>query len=389
MNRIRELHERAMELAEVAVVEKRKGNLARADQLFEEALENEVQAARLVPEDISSEPTRSILYRSAASLALDCNELREAEQLIAAALAGNPPETIAEELRDLFEQVNFQRHLDLRGVSLAAGEVQMSMAGRAISYGTAPSEEVVGRIEKAQKLVQRTIERIIGKPYREGGPASKEVRDYTLFVSVPRAASFAVSLKVSYPKQPALPALEDLVGLPQPSEVIDEVLTCLELFNKSEESKLREKIPEPAYYRNFVGLAKNIAPDGEQVNLVGFTEIRDGVERKVNLTQSPDEIQLSLESLLEIEPDARREKDTIIGRLLYADATSSDEQAIKLIDKNNKSHTVIVPEGMMSDVVKPLWEEIVQLTGLRIGKEIELIDIRRAPEDDEMNNISH
>jgi hypothetical protein len=43
----------------------------------------------------------------AASLALECGALREAERLIAVALSGNPPEEIAEELRDLLEQVYF------------------------------------------------------------------------------------------------------------------------------------------------------------------------------------------------------------------------------------------------------------------------------------------
>jgi hypothetical protein len=48
------------------------------------------------------------LHRSAAALALECGVLREAERLIAAALSGDPPNEIAEELRDLLEQVYFE-----------------------------------------------------------------------------------------------------------------------------------------------------------------------------------------------------------------------------------------------------------------------------------------
>ena len=113
MSQIKELHEKAMYLAEMAVVTKLQGDFERANQLFRQAYENEAKAARLMPEEPSPEPTRSILYRSAASLALDCNEYREAERLIALGLAGQPPEEIAIELRDLFDKVNFQRHLDL------------------------------------------------------------------------------------------------------------------------------------------------------------------------------------------------------------------------------------------------------------------------------------
>ena len=378
MNHIRELHEKAMNLAEIAVVAKLQGDLEQANQLFRQAYESEAQAARLVPDETSVEPTRSILYRSAASLALDCNEFREAERLITAGLAGRPPEEIAEELRDLFEKANFQRHLDLRGVSLDPEEVQMSIAGRAISAGVAPSEEFIHRIEETRKLIYRTVERMIGKPYREGGAVSRLVRDYGLFVSVPRAASFAVSLRVSRPSQRPLPPFEDAVGFIDSTEVIDEILTCLELFNSSEGDLLRERIPEPAYYRNLVGIAKNIAPDGTEVNLVGFTTIRNGVEMKVSLTEPRDKIELSLESLFEEDVDTEREMMSITGRLLFADATSSEKQAIKLVDSSGKSYRIIVPEGMMSDIVRPLWEETVTVTGFYRRREIQLVDIKRA-----------
>jgi len=244
MSQIKELHEKAMYLAEMAVVTRLKGDLERADQLFRQAYESEAKAARLMPDEPLPEPTRSILYRSAASLALDCNEYREAERLIALGLAGQPPEEIAIELRDLFDKANFQRHLDLRGITLEPEEVQMSIAGRAISPGLAPTEQFIMRIEDVRKLIYRTVERLMRRPYREGGAASRVVRDYGLFISVPRAASFAVSLRVSRPIQQPLPIFEEEFEYVEPTQVIDEVLTCLDLFNKSEENRLRDKIPE-------------------------------------------------------------------------------------------------------------------------------------------------
>jgi len=126
MSEVRELHDQAMAFAEKASVAKLSGDLEQANTLLRQAYKNELEAAKLL-EDISSpEPTRSILFRSAASLAIDCNALREAERLIAIGLSGNPPSDIAEELRDLFERVNFHRHLDLRGVVLESNELQMS-----------------------------------------------------------------------------------------------------------------------------------------------------------------------------------------------------------------------------------------------------------------------
>ena len=71
------------------------GNLEQASQLIREAFENEQTAAELIAHQLDAEPSRSILLRSAATLAIDCGELKAAERLIATALSRNPPEEIA------------------------------------------------------------------------------------------------------------------------------------------------------------------------------------------------------------------------------------------------------------------------------------------------------
>jgi hypothetical protein len=44
-------------------------------------------------------------------------------------------------------------------------------------------------------------------------------------------------------------------------------------------------------------------------------------------------------------------------------------------------HRIIVPEGMLSDIVRPLWEEKVSVTGIQTGTNIHLLDIQRARSD--------
>ena len=101
---INQLHRDAIDLADNALDARRQGNLADFKELSRQAYIKEVEAASLVAQtDI--EPTRSVLHRSAATLAVDCGEIREAEKLIATALAGNPPDEIAAELRELLMQV--------------------------------------------------------------------------------------------------------------------------------------------------------------------------------------------------------------------------------------------------------------------------------------------
>jgi hypothetical protein len=111
MKTTNDFHERAMEIADLALEARRRGDGEQAEAYFHEAFLYERQAAERVAPDLQAEPTRSVLHRSAASLAAQSGEFREAERLIAVALAGNPPEEIAEELRDLLQEVyrNFRK----------------------------------------------------------------------------------------------------------------------------------------------------------------------------------------------------------------------------------------------------------------------------------------
>lgn len=101
MSVISELHRAAMAMADQAAVSRRRGHRDLALEFTRKAFALERDAASKVADDHQYEPTRSVLHRSAASLALECNEVREAERLVATALSGNPPDEIAEELRDL------------------------------------------------------------------------------------------------------------------------------------------------------------------------------------------------------------------------------------------------------------------------------------------------
>jgi hypothetical protein len=112
MDRVREIHQKAMTLADLADNARRNGDADSAARYFLEAFEAESQAAGLV--EPSDEPARSVLLRSAATLALECGRLRDAERLVATALSGEPPLEIAEELRDILERLYPEKRADLR-----------------------------------------------------------------------------------------------------------------------------------------------------------------------------------------------------------------------------------------------------------------------------------
>jgi hypothetical protein len=118
MSNIKQDHELAMEYADQADAAKLRGEVEQATSLFRQSLEYERRAATAIATDLNAEPTRSVLHRSAASLALLCGESREAERLICVALSGNPPTEIAEELRDLLETIYSRRTHNLSAMSV-------------------------------------------------------------------------------------------------------------------------------------------------------------------------------------------------------------------------------------------------------------------------------
>ncbi|MBE9050800.1 hypothetical protein IQ243_10315 [Nostocales cyanobacterium LEGE 11386] len=123
MNQIQDLHKQAMDFAEMAQVAKLKGDSVLALQLSRQAFEKERLAAELIINNLEAEPTRSVLHRSAATLAIDCGEIAAAERLIAVALSGNPPQEIAEELKDLFVQINIDKYFARRGIEFDSAKL--------------------------------------------------------------------------------------------------------------------------------------------------------------------------------------------------------------------------------------------------------------------------
>ncbi len=105
MNKIQHLHREAMAIAHEAFAARSAGDDERYLELTRSAYEQEKSAAWMLFEKLEAEPTRSILFRSAAQLAFNCGKNREAEQLIAAAIAGAPPIEILLELRALNKEI--------------------------------------------------------------------------------------------------------------------------------------------------------------------------------------------------------------------------------------------------------------------------------------------
>lgn len=369
-----ELHNKAMDIADIADIKKNAGDIEESTAYYKEAFELEKEAALTSYNDQLGEPSTSVLLRSAASLAISCELYRDAEKLISLALSGEPPFEIAEELRDLLETVNFSRHLNLKGITLSDTEVQLVIAGKGVGLGYAKSSEVLDRINIFQDLAVRTTERKSGKKYRTAGPLPEEYRHFcNYYMSSLRTASMAFTIKFGTPGELVLS------GFSGHDSIIEDITDNIALLNDNMFDKLKERIDDSAYYDNFISLTKELAPDGDDVNLFGITSLKNGKLVKTTLTNSRNQISDNIRKHSTISEPINKDDITDIdvfgnfeGILKVANASN---KSVEIVPDQGKPIKLIVPDGL-SDIVKRYWDEYVRVEYIKESpRKIRLIDI--------------
>ncbi|TAE25960.1 MAG: hypothetical protein EAZ92_11410 [Candidatus Kapaibacterium sp.] len=363
---IQKLHTEAIEYADIAFIKKFQGNFDEAQGYFLKAFELEKEAALTAYKKNIGEPSVSVLLKSAASLALNCSEVVQAEKMICLALSGEPPTEIAEELRNLLEDVHFQRHLSLQGIALESTELQLVVAGPGVGYGVVKSDLVFQKISTFEDIALRTAERKLGKPFRTSGRIENAIKaHFQPYISVPRAASMAFTIRLGLQDQ------FEIEGFSPTTEIINDIVENIGLVNRADFKALKEKIPDETYFMNFIGLSRDLAPDGKDVNLVGLSVIRNGHQKNIQFTRTREEITSLPISTTTKEAITSLDDDfvTITGRLF---AANQDENNIRLKSEDNINYSVNVPTGL-GDIVKKYWSEQVKIKGTQTQKNAVLL----------------
>ena len=376
MSTPQDLHRSAMDFAGQGFMAHMSPDPDAAVPLFEQALEWELAAIAELPELV--EPTYSVLHRSAGWMAFHCRQFRRAEQLACKALAGEPPAGIAAELRDLLEQSNFHRHLAREEMDISQEEIGMNLVGRAVANGVVPLSDLLPRVANIQKLIYRIVQRKLNHPYQARVPRGIRNR-YLAFAAAPRSGSFAISLRLGHSAPQS-----QLMGFIGPSVVIDEFIDLMAIVDSGDSEAVEERIPDQSYQENFIGLSQRIAPDGNKIRQVGFATNYNGGIRSVAVTRPASLIKPAGAETLH----KGAEMVEVRGTLRYADASASNRNRIKLIDDNGQSHDILVPAGLMDDIVRPMWNLPVTVSGTRRPnqKVIRLNFIR--PSDQDGNRTS-
>jgi hypothetical protein len=105
LERAKIIHEKAMALSHEADMAKIWNDEAKSQMLYRQSLDLEREAAYIYSERFDKEPVRTILYRSAASLAMLCHLYEEADLLIQQGQADSTPAHMRAELTELKAQI--------------------------------------------------------------------------------------------------------------------------------------------------------------------------------------------------------------------------------------------------------------------------------------------
>jgi hypothetical protein len=108
LERAKIIHDKAMLLSQEADMAKIWGDVPKSQILYRQSFDLEQEVVHIYSERFDNEPERSILYVSAASLAMLCHLYPEANLLIQQGLSNSTPSDMVEELQELKAQV--QQH---------------------------------------------------------------------------------------------------------------------------------------------------------------------------------------------------------------------------------------------------------------------------------------
>ena len=365
MRSVRALHREAMNLAQEAFLLRESGNAVAARALAARAFPLEAEAAALVSKDVASEPTRSILYQSAASLAFQAGNYAEAQRLAADGLAGYPPARVEQQLKETIEQINFESHLVVNGEPLTTAEMQLSIAGDDVGFGRVPWSVFYDRMSALVSMISRMARRLSGEPYRRRGRPSATARSFVPLVSIPRAGSFAVTIEVAH-----LPQGQQALFVSS-EQVVDEVVVGAELVKEQRFDQLLLRIGERGYFDSFVSSAQILVPDGDRVKIVGLTSAK----RQVSFTESFSEM-----DYFPVPPVQAMSRElvsafrTTLNGILDEASVRGTEQ-VGLSADNGTAYTFWVREGV-DDLVRNYFNRRVQVRVERANGREEIVSVR-------------
>ncbi len=355
-----------MDIADYAFKLKHKRNVE-AEEYFRQAYELEIEIASSIKPAEGNEPSRSIFYLSAASLALNSKLYREAEKAACQGIIGYPSQYHLNELRDILEQANFERHLDTQGVNLLENQFQITFTGEEVGKGYIKSDELTSRLRILTDITTREVERKAKKAFRSQGRPAKVVDMYPTYYSVAMAGSYRVIMQIGNDNHSQSSLFNDDREVKR--NIVDRIMNGIRLVNDNNLLELKKVYEgQENYYDFFVTSLKSFAPDGEKINMIGFTSINsEGKEERIKFTRTKKEIGLQgkVSEVKAVDILTKEGTPIVVEGILDFSKSRKNSHFFEIIQDSGKTYKFELKEGELASIVRDNYKFKVKVTGVR------------------------
>jgi hypothetical protein len=276
-----DIHDRAMAMVDQAREAERAGNENRSIELLREASQLEQQAARSLDPGPESEPTRTVLFRSASSLAFQAGNYLEACNLAFDGLTRNSPEEYAAELLDIATDARVRLQLIGQNLQVSNAEVTLTLRGPRVSIELAPAKQTTLILRRVERLLRSRVEDFLKKKLQRGDEERPlgNPKLFDVFMRPVETDEFAVAFRFVHEQLPLFSAIS--VG----DQIIGDFMRDLQaVFDKS---------PAKASRGTFAEAVLKLEPDGKDVTSI---EIASMVSGQLVSVRIPPRKQPSMES---------------------------------------------------------------------------------------------
>jgi len=327
-------HTTAMKLALQALQARSDCHLKESKGLFEQAFAHERAAAMAYAAKKRYEPTRGILFRSAAELAISAELYTESQECAFYGLQGNPIPRVREELLQALASARHSLVLQEMGQALSAESVLLAMRGRSAGIGMVPQRELISRTGAIYSLAIVAGRQEIGQSeLQRGRPPQLISKALEPFLTVPRIASFAIEIKLGGP------ALQSDLDF-DPGKALRKAMGWVEEIAASGmDAKLHGLDAKTSGHVR--SCARVLFPDGQEIEHVDIGIGNGGRFQVFSLGNIPGKAtssrsRVSLDTSTEVETTIE-EKQTLAGwiKAIELCSRSSDRIVLKFMVNND------------------------------------------------------
>lgn len=368
-----------------------RGDTAQKEVFIRESFELARQAALALKDELDLEPSRGIVLRTAALYATHAREHAEAVRLVGLGLAGNPYPADRTELLRILDIATYQERLEVNKLRMSDDELRLSVYGADTIDGFSLSTRVLQPARTTSQLLRRLLESEGKLPFHDvRRPDSTFHRNHPILTSGVDSSAAVVRFKVVGSTQ------GELFDPIDPDAVVRKAVDLIRVAQEDGVKGVRRQIKEAPYARSVTGLVRRLAPRRPSSSIDRATTISigrsssassptlkrpDDVDAVVITGISSEKIVSGSAPLFDLSQQATSRQAVLRGKLVGADAESMQANEIVLVSQVGERHKVIVPKGMMNDVVRPYFNKTIRAEVSQRGSVFRLLGVQEDLED--------